>query len=353
MSEIQDLKRAFIYFLENRGEYFKKVHEGQYRIRCPFCGDSKKNLNEGHLYIKCDLDNDNNIQYNCFKCNENSGHITKELLDLLGSPDNLINGFSNNKKFMKNEKKKINDMIYFDFKIPEVNDKSKLQYINDRLGIEFGIDDYGKMKVITSLYDFLCTNKIKYRPFNDYIMSMIQKDYVGFLTNGNSHILFRDITNKNKISWIKYPILKESMNNRVFYTLKTSEGIDLFTQNDITINLSEGIFDALGIAYHFKYLKPNTMNISVSGQYYESIILYLIKIGLVGSNVVINIFADNDEMFNKDKSKKSYRSSITYLKHSLDIYKYLFKRINFYKNTKSKDFGVKREDISLKKEILI
>ena len=352
MSEIQNLKRGFIHFLENRGEYFKKVHEGQYRIRCPFCGDTQKNLNEGHLYIKCDLDNDNNIQYNCFKCNQNSGHMTKELLELLGCENEMINNFSKNKKLMKSERKKINEMIYFDYKIPEIRDRSKLHYIEDRLGLLFTDDDFSKMKVIPSLYDFLCTNKIKYRPFNDYILKLLQRDYIGFLTNGNSHILFRDTTEQNEYSWIKYPITEDSMKNRVFYTIKASEGIDVFTQDDITINLSEGVFDALGIAYHFNYMKPNVMNISVSGQQYEAIILYLIKIGVVGKNVEINIFTDNDEMFNKDKRRKSYRSGIPYLKKSLDSYRFLFKRINFYKNTISKDFGVKRNEISLKKEML-
>ena len=69
-------------------------------------------------------------------------------------------------------------MIYFDYKIPEIRDRSKLHYIEDRLGLSFTDDDFSKMKVIPSLYDFLCMNKIKYRPFNDYILKLLQLFYI-------------------------------------------------------------------------------------------------------------------------------------------------------------------------------
>ena len=352
MSEIQTLKQNFIHFLETRGEYFRKVHEGQYRIRCPFCGDTQKNWNEGHLYIKCDLDNDYDIAYNCFKCNESSPRMTEELLNLLGCDEELLKGFTDKKYAMKKYKKQVSKMMYFDYHLPEIELGLKTKYIDSRLNIHFRKEDYQSMKVITSLYDFLATNRIKERPFNNQILQLLQRDYVGFLTNGNSHILFRDITNRNKFSWIKYPITKDSMNNRVFYTIQNEDGIDIFSKDNIIINMSEGIFDCLGVGYHFNNIKYNTMNISVAGQFYEPMIRFLIELGLVGGNVEINIYCDNDETFNRDNSKKSYRSSVGYLKKSLQKYKFLFKRINLYKNTKTKDFGVPRNQISVKKEIV-
>ena len=60
-------------------------------MRCPFCGDTQKNMNEGHLYLKIDLDNDYNIAYNCFKCGEFSSYITEELLELIGCDNSLKN----------------------------------------------------------------------------------------------------------------------------------------------------------------------------------------------------------------------------------------------------------------------
>ena len=352
MSSIQETKRNFINFLENRGEYFRKVHEGQYRIRCPFCGDTQKNLNEGHLYIKCDLDNDYNIAYNCFKCNEHSSHMTKELLNLLGCGEELKTEFTKNEKGMTKYKRPTTKILHFDYKRPDIHIyPEKLQYISNRLEIDFSDEDYENMKVITSLYDFLSKNNIKERPFNDYVMKLIQNKYVGFLTNGNSHILFRDITNTQKFSWIKYPITKESLYNRVFYTVNQKDGIDLLTRDDIVINMSEGVFDCLGVSYHMNNLKSNTMNIAVTSQQYASMINFLISIGLVGGNVSINIYTDNDEMFN-DNKKKNYRTSFDYLKKALSSYNPLFKRITLYKNMKSKDFGIPKKEISIKKIII-
>ena len=174
MSEIQTLKQNFIHFLETRGEYFRKVHEGQYRIRCPFCGDTQKNLNEGHLYIKCDLDNDYDIAYNCFKCNESSPRMTEELLNLLGCDEELLKGFTDKKYAMKKYKKQVSKMMYFDYHLPEIELGLKTKYIDSRLNIHFRKEDYQSMKVITSLYDFLATNRIKERPFNNQILQLLQ-----------------------------------------------------------------------------------------------------------------------------------------------------------------------------------
>jgi hypothetical protein len=350
----REAKQHFIDFLyekQRNGEYFKKVHEGQYRMRCPFCGDTQKNMNEGHLYLKIDLDNDYNIAYNCFKCGEFSSYITEELLELIGCDNSLKNELLNMKRTSKKYKKEAL-IVDFDFKLPDITIMpEKLNYISNRLGKKFTKEEFENMKVITSLYDFLAMNRIKDRPFNNYVLNMIQRDYVGFMTNGNSHILFRDVTNKNKISWIKYPITKDSNLNRVFYTIKQNP-IDILTKEEITINLSEGVFDCIGVANHFDYLSDNTMNIAVGGSKYSSMISFLINLGLVGDNITINIFADNDETFNKDKKNRNkvYPTSFQFLHSVLKKYRPLFKKINLYHNVKTKDYGVKKENIILKKE---
>ena len=47
-----EIKESMIRALFNRGEYIKQVNDSEYRIRCPFCGDSMKNYNTGHMYIR-------------------------------------------------------------------------------------------------------------------------------------------------------------------------------------------------------------------------------------------------------------------------------------------------------------
>lgn len=339
----QETKQKFIYFLYERGEYIRRINNEEYQTRCPFCGDSSHTLNTGHLYINIDADSPYNMPYICFKC-QTSGIVNPELLDMMGNDDqDLRNAIHTLNKKGKNKKSfdKENKFMYFERVIPEeIRYPNKLNYIKKRLMIDFNENDISKMKVITSLYDFLIENNIKSSPFKKDIRTMLERDYIGFLSSGNSHILFRDITEKHKYKWIKYPIEPESKKNRVFYSF--SDPIDIFTDKDITINLSEGVMDTLGIAYHFGYNSENVINIAACGQNYNTNIKHLIDMGVFGSNVTLNIYLDNDEMYNKDAKK---RKPLTYLKEYLP----LFKSINTFINLKAKDYGIPKEDIILKK----
>lgn len=340
----QDTKQKFLYFLYNRGEYIRRVNDKEYQTRCPFCGDSIHTLNTGHLYINIDVDDPYNMPYFCFKC-QSSGVVNPELLDVMGNDDqdlrNSIHTLNVRGKSKKSYDKE-NKFMYFDRVLPE-NTKylNKIKYVEDRLQIEISNEEITKMKLITSLYDFLVANNITSSPFKKDIRVMLEKDYVGFLSSGNSHILFRDITEKNKYKWIKYPIEPDSKKNRVFYSF--SDEIDLFTKDEITINLAEGVMDVIGVAYHFESDKDNVMNIAVCGQNYNTNIRHLVDLGLFGSNVTLNLYLDNDEMYNK-KAKKI--KPMTYL----ETYKPLFKSVNKFINLKAKDYGIPKQDIILKKE---
>ena len=48
---VRDTKIQMIEALLNRGEWIQEVNSSEFRTRCPFCGDSQKNYNTGHLYI--------------------------------------------------------------------------------------------------------------------------------------------------------------------------------------------------------------------------------------------------------------------------------------------------------------
>lgn len=347
----RDVKIEFLNFLRNREEYFRPVHDNWYRTRCPYCGDTQKNLREGHLYINIDLENNYKMGYNCFRCGAH-GPITEETIELMGGDPDLKQKVSvlnkTSKDIGKQYKPEEDKLLYFDFKQPQIIRGKKTEYIENRLGRKFTIDELSDMKVITSLSDFISLNKINKFPFTYQQMNVLEDHYVGFLSNGNSHILFRDITDKESHPWIKYPIQKESLRNIVFYSIKNE--IDIFTDKEITINLSEGVMDAIGIAYHFDMQKENIMNISVAGKKYNNIIYKLIGLGLVGSNITVNIFSDNDEMFGNKKN--NYHTTLAYYKKALRKYTPLFKRINVYYNMKNKDYGVRKEEISLKKNML-
>lgn len=329
----------------------KKVHSNQFRMRCHFCGDSQKNLEERHLYVLCDLTNDLPLKYNCFKCGE-SGYVNKDFLEKADITDkNLISRiYALNRKSEKYDKKNINandDVYTFNFCVPNIKLSKKTEYINNRFGIKFNNDDYKKMKVITSLFEFLKINDIKTSSFTRDVLYKLEDHYVGFLTNGSSHILFRDITDSEEHSWVKYPIVPDSSKNRIFYTLESS--IDILSTDELNINLSEGVFDTLGIAYQLIDNTDNSINIAVSGKYYNRVLTYLIGLGLYGSNVIVNIYSDNDNTFNK---KKSNDTSIDHYRNLLNKYKPLYGRINVIYNLKNKDYGIPKDGIIIKKIIL-
>jgi hypothetical protein len=172
---------------------------------------------------------------------------------------------------------------------------------------------------------------------------MLEYNYVGFLSFGGSHILFRDITGKMKYPWVKYYVTKESQQCRAFYSMESE--VDIFTEKPIIINLSEGVFDALGIFGNLGYSNPNTLNIAVCGKHYVGILTTLVKMGFVGDNIIINIFADNDEEYN---TKNKTPTTIEYFRKLLYRMKGLYGRVNVYYNRLEKDFGVTKDKISIK-----
>ena len=74
----RETKLDIIQALASRDVYFRQVNDVEYRTRCPFCGDSTSNLNTGHMYIRINPDDNFNIVYHCFKCEE-SGIMTADV----------------------------------------------------------------------------------------------------------------------------------------------------------------------------------------------------------------------------------------------------------------------------------
>lgn len=347
----QQIKEDFIQALFDRaGIYTRRINDSEFRTRCPFCGDSAKSQNTGHFYINVNTEDNYPIQCYCFLC-QCGGILQPSTLQLLDIDDTMLkSGITTlNKTSSKLDKKGlVNEvkMINFDYQLPEIKIGPKTKYIEDRLGIRgLSEEEFKKMKVVTSLREFCILNNIKKLTCSNQVAYKLEEKYVGFLTYGNSHILFRDITNTEEISWVKYPITSESSANRIFYSMESE--IDLFTNEEITINLAEGVLDILSANYNLGYSGSNILNLCVSGKYYDSLILFLVSLGFVGTNITINIFADNDLDFNN--KNKNNTTTIEYYQKILKNYKYLFGKINVWYNLISKDIGVPRDKIKLKK----
>lgn len=341
MENVNIIKKRILDSFLSRDIFTEKVSQIQIRTRCPWCGDSHKNLRTGHLYLRINPDDNLPIVYNCFKCPA-SGVLKYNDLELFGIEDiELKSGMQyinrNADKFNANNVE-FKD-IHFDFKIPDVYDKYKIEYIENRLGLKFSDEQLKDMKVITSLKRFLIDNGIDEITCKPNMANLVERQYIGFLSNNGAYILFRDITDKHEIRWYKYPITKESQGQRIFYSMASS--IDLYTLDRITINLSEGVMDCVSIVHNINDgNSENILNIAICGKFYTNTIKYLINTGFVGSNIIINIYADND---------KTNDTSIGYYRKIFKNISHLFGEMNVFYNLKYKDCGVPKSKILLQK----
>lgn len=346
--DVQEAKKQFIDFLYTRGVYKRSVSEDLYLTRCPFCGDSRTRYDTGHFYILISPNTDNQMVYYCQRCQEH-GKVNDEVIALLDGDDSVRESISYINKHGTRVKSK-NDsgkqFLYFDWVIPDgVHGayQRKIDYIENRLDISLTDDLMKQLKVIVSPYDFLIQNDIKKYTYSSNMMNILERCYVGFLSMGNSHILFRDITDSHEYSWLKYPITKESSHNYVMYSYDTE--IDICSDEPLCVNLAEGVMDTIGVKEYF-YHGVSTTDISVCGRNFYSAVQRLIAMGLFGENITLNLYLDNDRQYNNNKNTMSISGYI------VDTMKALYGKVCVFQNLIGKDFGVKKESIMLDKKIM-
>lgn len=308
-------------------------------VRCPFCGDTKKHHKHTHFYITIDKKNDEMpILYNCWLCNS-SGVMTPDVLRMLEVHD--INITTAMKVYNKSIKKKLVNLGFRDnnlkLKVPMPEDtklnRSKLKYLNDRLMVNLSFEDAVKMKIIFDLAQFLKYNHIEEITCSESKAIDLRDNYIGFLSVRNESINFRQVTKGRGKRYEKYPIMKQLDNTRKFYSIPSS--VDVMSGDIITINISEGPFDAMGIYLHlYDENNDNAIITAATGSGFKSVVLYFVNQGVVGDNVVLNIFADNEP----DKTNQYYKKQIGSLLQ-------WFGETNIIRNEKSKDLGVPKYEI--------
>lgn len=215
----------------------------------------------------------------------------------------------------------------------------KAKYLFDRIGhfAPIKLEDFRKLKIVWSIEEFLHVNGIRPRK-NSYIHEM-DTYYIGFLSANNEYIILRDITDKQKMRWIKYNIFGIYDNTNSFYTIKNS--LNPITQEDIHIIAAEGPFDIISILYNvFDGDDANKIFCATcNGQYRRTLNYYLDK-GLVGRNIFIDIYRDND-----NDDVMDYKQ----LRNQMRPYT---KNFRVYYNTFSKDFGVPKNKINIDSFVL-
>ena len=309
-------KQEIMNEIENNVPIFRKVSNIQYRIRCVLCGDSD-NPRDSHMYLKCSYDPNEPILYNCFKCNS-KGMVNKHFLSKLG----IKTVFDMDRKYFNRipSIKKTSVDVLTGQPIP---DSDQVGYISYRLGDGFSIDDYERFKVIwdmSAILPYITDVRIANTlPSNSSSISFLSDDKSTILTR-----YFHDGVPR----WKKIKLFPSE--NKAFYTIKTT--LDIFTSEVIEVNIAEGIFDILSVYKNFPH--NNSVHIATLGSNYLSGIDYAINKGLIGSNIVVNVYIDSDI----DEKR---------LRHQLKDMKWLFGQINIRKNINYEDFGITIDKIKM------
>jgi hypothetical protein len=307
--------------------------------RCPVCGDSVKNPHKGHLYIE----NEPPFRVHCQRC-KFSSVLNSNFLRELKVHDNELKVFVNKKskqyRYQNNiSTRKINKIGFQtdSHKIPILNwtsnHEKKLDYLNDRLGIDIKLNQTKDYKIILDLKEFIKVNKINILNNKD-ILPDLQKDFIGFLSYDENYIVFRNTNKNNNLDrYFIYNIYDKYDNTNKFYVIPNK--IDVLSES-INIKITEGVIDLYGVYFNLFNQKSDgrTLYISANGKGYGFVLKYIAKLGFLDMN--IEFYADSEVDI----------SYFKYIKRNTEFLK--DNRIKILYNKKDEDFGVKKENIETK-----
>lgn len=319
--------------------------EREIAFRCPYCGDSRKHADSTHFYVKVDgLHDDIPPLFNCKLCNI-SGILDSESLREIGVFD--LKFITSTSRFVKYALSKSKNRRYVSdkkqqFIIPPIKELDefsarKLNYLNERLGIDLSINDLNRFKILLNLYDGLDFNKVKKLTSSKKVTDILDEDFVGFISMNNEFANLRNMKYKeNELDkrYYNYNIFGIFDNTKKMYTIPTKT--DVMSVEPIELNISEGAFDILGVYFNVNnQYNENSIYCAACGSGYLNTIRYFIKKGVI--NVNVNIYSDSD------KDIDFYKG----IKRSLD--QLIDNKITVYYNTNKnqKDFGVRSDQITL------
>jgi hypothetical protein len=330
--------------LKNKKPSYQTTNKKEVRVRCPYCGDSRRDLSSAHLYIEMRAP----FRFHCFKC-ETSGVLNNQTLRDLEIFDTSMNTsiIGANKAYRENQgiqkvqigkRKKLTN-------IPDESDITlrNLKYLNDRLLTDF--DMYyvsSKFRTILNPIKFFADNNI-FVPNGHYDFT----NAIGFISTDNSHIVFRDTSGKQPRTYYNMNISRDDVEDIASKIFNISSSIDAMSEK-VNLVITEGIFDIIGVYSHFYKDTPietNTIFTAACGKGFNAVILNYIRSGFLDLN--ITIYSDGDVDLNFYKNLKS---TSEYLKNSkiTIYYNSLYNKTTGF----GKDYGVPKDQIQLRKIIV-
>lgn len=342
MNDVEDIRELI---LRNKKPSYQTTNKKEVRVRCPYCGDSRKDLSSAHLYIEMRAP----FRFHCFKC-ETSGVLNNQTLrDLEIFDTNINSALINANKVYKDSQGVQKVQIHNKHKnITNIADESvlttnSLNYFNSRFNTNLDAEYVSKkFRTVLNPIKFFNDNKI-YAPNNHYDFGKS----IGFISSDTSHIVFRDISGMQKRRYYNfnmYPYDDESIASKIF---NLSSSVDIMSEK-VNLVITEGIFDIIGVYLHFYKDTPseeNTIFAAACGKGFNAVILHYIRSGFLDLDITIYSDADVDISF-----YRNLKTTSEYLKHcKLTIY---YNSLYDPKTGYGKDYGVPKEQIQLKRVII-
>lgn len=271
--------------------------------RCIFCGDSR-DKGSAHLYIgPFDNIEDHPIFYHCMRCNE-AGIVDSPLLQKLSLSNTELSTLvvKYNKSIRANPSNRFNKKTksYFlknDYISDDSSSRLKLQYINDRLGVNISFADILNLKIVLNLGDVLqCNNITEFTRYHS-VVDELDKYFVGFISINNNFITLRNLEIA-KVSdginrrYTDYNVFGDRDSNGRFYTIPTN--INIWSNTPVHLFVAEGVFDILSLYLNTDNIKENAIYCACLGKasYINAIRYFISTLGVI--NCVIHLCIDND-----------------------------------------------------------
>lgn len=272
-------------------------------LRCPFCGDSD-NKRHAHFYISVPQRQEDISMYHCKKCSS-KGIFDEELLRRLGCQDNelLIDVIQHNAELMKMPKyKSLKTINVYPLKFNRysnrVDNKYKLDYINNRIGSTFRIEDLPKVKIFLNLYDIINQNSLElYR--DKRICDSLDRYFIGFLSYDNSFCGLRKVCDDsiqlyhsiNK-RYVNYSLVNKSNDGKNYYVIPTQ--FNIIDSTPVNIHITEGQFDILSVFYNLCGCNIyQNIYMACGGKSYSQALEFILEeTGVI--NYIVHFYPDKD-----------------------------------------------------------
>ena len=339
-------------FLRSLPKYSESGDGTQAMCECWYCGGYKEG--GGSMSIKINPDEGEPIFYKCFRMSCGAqGFIKTKDLEMAGCTDSdtlmelsLYNKTINpksEKRFVARTKRNY-EMVNLDTNI----NRTKLKYINNRLGVNLNPHDLRDYKIQLSLYDFLKINNISRLAFNENYCDILNSYTIGFVSIYSDYLILRDISKAQKTGkrYIQYRASgKPDPNDTKMYCIPCN--IELLNPKPAIINVAEGAFSILGAYFHcggYEHRNDTEQNrlwLANCGSEYKHTIQHVVKqFGLL--DVELHIWSDSEVKVSK------YEKLIKELNGRMNLV-----NVYIHYNTIAEDFGHAKNDIKVETCTLI